>query len=310
MTDTQDHRPSREEEAALVRENRRRIARFVIIFVVTVLLLLTSYRYAIHTRLNDWYLYQAARHTTLVLNKIGHAQLEALHYYGKQNAQEVRATIVAWQSGRDAATAEEIAATPSHPLDAWERWSYRAIESRRIGPPRVNGPRVYFVLRRGVSTEIDALLGEMNAIETDLLLDPSERAERLRPLREALEVLRKRQQAIRTGEKENEEDRSLTFPFILVPECGAIEIMAIFLAAVLAFPASWWKRLVGIVAGLPIMYGVNIFRLSVFAVIGALDKSRVWFNFAHEYVWQAVYIIFVVAVWLIWVEYIVKRKRP
>jgi len=59
------------------------------------------------------------------------------------------------------------------------------------------------------------------------------------------------------------------------------------------------------------MYGVNIFRLTVLAVVGAIDQSdgRIWFSFAHEYVWQAVYIVFVVAVWLLWVEYVVKGRR-
>ena len=124
-----------------------------------------------------------------------------------------------------------------------------------------------------------------------------------------MQELRKQQQALRGQGESGEKDTSLTFPFILIPECGAIEIMAIFLAAVLAFPTVWWKRILGLVAGLPIMYAVNVLRLTVLAIIGAMDESRVWFNFAHEYVWQAVYIIFVVAVWLLWVEYVVKRTR-
>jgi len=63
------------------------------------------------------------------------------------------------------------------------------------------------------------------------------------------------------------------------------------------------------VVGLPIMYGVNIFRLSCLAVIGAINNGGVWFDFSHLYVWQAIYIVFVVAVWLAWVEYVV-RQRP
>ena len=76
----------------------------------------------------------------------------------------------------------------------------------------------------------------------------------------------------------------------------------------MAFPTRWWKRALGLVAGIPLMYLVNIFRLSCLAVIGALDGGGQWFNFAHHYVWQAVYIVFVVAVWLAWVEYVVRRR--
>ncbi len=107
------------------------------------------------------------------------------------------------------------------------------------------------------------------------------------------------------------ERRGSFFIFVVVPECGAIEVMAIFFAGVLAFPTLWWKRLLGIVLGVPVMYAVNVLRLSCLAVIGALDRGGEWFNFAHHFVWQAIYIVFVVAVWLVWVEYIVRlRRRP
>jgi len=152
-------------------------------------------------------------------------------------------------------------------------------------------------------------MGEINGLEDAVLKDPLEKTKRLEALQAELQDLRKQQQALRGQGESGEKDTSLTFPFILIPECGAIEIMAIFLAAVLAFPTVWWKRILGLVAGLPIMYAVNVLRLTVLAIIGAMDESRVWFNFAHEYVWQAVYIIFVVAVWLLWVEYVVKRTR-
>ncbi len=110
----------------------------------------------------------------------------------------------------------------------------------------------------------------------------------------------------------NRDKLGRSFVFIIVPECGAIEVMAIFLAAVIAFPTRWWKRLLGLLVGLPVMYFVNVFRLSCLAVVGALDttKDRWVFDFAHHYVWQTIYIVFVVAVWLLWIEYVVKgRKR-
>ncbi len=308
MTEEQKTMSAPDEEARLRHENRRRIARFVGVFVVTTLALLTSYRYAIHTRLNDWYLFQVAHHTAVALNQIGRAELEPLHY-GRFDPRETRAAIAAWEEGRGAPTAAEIAAAPLEPLSAWERWSYRALDMRHNREPRTNGPRVHFVLREGISTQIDAALGEINGLEDNLLLDPAEKKQHIAALQERLQAMRREQQALRGDERAGAADTSLTFPFILIPECGAIEIMAIFLAAVLAFPTLWRKRLIGLVAGLPIMYGVNVFRLTVLALIGAVDKSRVWFNFAHEYIWQAIYIIFVVAVWLLWVEYIVNRTR-
>ena len=92
------------------------------------------------------------------------------------------------------------------------------------------------------------------------------------------------------------------FTFIVVPSCGAIEVMAIFLSAVLAFPATWRHRAWGMALGLPFMYLVNIVRLVCLACLGAIDQSGAWFNFVHEYVWQAGYVIFVALVWMAWAE--------
>jgi exosortase/archaeosortase family protein len=87
--------------------------------------------------------------------------------------------------------------------------------------------------------------------------------------------------------------------------------MSIFLAAVLAFPTAWPRRLVGAVGGLAVLYGINVLRLATLGYIGAIDDSpgQRWFNFIHEYVWQGIFIVFVVAVWMIWIEFVVKARR-
>lgn len=310
MTDGHDNTNTQVEDIKFARENRKRIIRFVAGFVCIALSLLTSYRYAVHTRFNDQYLFEAAKDTAWILDKIGEAQVEP-YSFGKHNPKEMRATITAWLEGRDGATKEEIAQTDASMLTPWERWSYRALEVRRNPTPRESGPRVQFILRHGIASRIVVLSGEVNALESNHDIGPAKKKEQLAPLQEELRTLREKQRAMRAEEEGAEKDKTLSFSFILVPECGAIEIMAIFLAAVIAFPTIWRKRLIGIIVGTPIMYGVNIFRLTVLAVIGALDSSqgRIWFKFAHEYVWQAVYIVFVVAVWLLWVEYVVKGRR-
>ena len=310
-----------EETHAERRESRRRIAGFVGVFVATMLILLTAYRYAIPTPANDWYLFQVARDTSWVLGKIGHSSVLERRSVRDMTPRQVRATLAAWRAGRDTATAEEIAAAPDGPLSAWEKWAYRARETRRrdaasVNKPQdrrgatvtTNGPSVLFVLKPGISSEIEELQGRLEGIADDPKLDSAEKGRQTAPVQQRLDELRKEQQAGFRGERPADTDKTRQFSFIVISECGAIEVMAIFLAAVLAFPAPWWKRIFGLLVGLPLMYGVNIFRLSVLGVIGALDTKGEWFKFAHEYVWQAVYIVFVVAVWLAWVEYIVRRK--
>jgi len=54
---------------------------------------------------------------------------------------------------------------------------------------------------------------------------------------------------------------------------------------------------------------VNVIRLVCLAFIGAFIRNRYVFNFAHIYVWQTIFILFVVCIWLIWIEKIVKRRK-
>ena len=105
-----------EETHAERRQSRRRIAGFVGVFVTTMLILLTAYRYAIPTPANDWYLFHVARDTSWVLSKIGYKSELEKRSLRELGPQRVRATLAAWHAGRDTATPEEIAAAPNAPL--------------------------------------------------------------------------------------------------------------------------------------------------------------------------------------------------
>ncbi len=125
------------------------------------------------------------------------------------------------------------------------------------------------------------------------------------PLRARIESLQK-ERAEATPEALVKMDKDVDFRFSVVPDCGALPSMAIFVAAMLAFPTRWWKRLVGIAAGLPLLYGINVVRLVCLGLIGAYYEGGPEFDFAHHYVWQGIYIVFVVAIWMVWVEVLVK----
>ena len=168
------------------------------------------------------------------------------------------------------------------------------------------GPRVRFVLTAGLREQIEELEGQL--LDRGKVLDRQSTTRSAKTLRAELESLRQRQQSALTDPEKRKDVLGDRFTFIIVPECGAIEVMAIFLAAVLAFPTGAWKRITGAIVGIPVLYCVNIVRLACLGYIGAVDTTREWFNFTHEYIWQTVYVVFVVAVWLLWVEYVVKRR--
>jgi exosortase/archaeosortase family protein len=125
--------------------------------------------------------------------------------------------------------------------------------------------------------------------------------------------LRKRGPRVDFCHRQGESDASgrasqeVRFSFEVVPDCGALPSITIYLAAVFAFPTTWRRRFAGAVLGLLVLYGINVARLACLAVIGAWDSGGEWFTFSHEYVWQGVYVLCVVVTWLLWMELIVKR---
>lgn len=80
--------------------------------------------------------------------------------------------------------------------------------------------------------------------------------------------------------------------------CNGIEAMLIFLAAVLAFPAPWRARLIGLAIGAVAIQAINLVRVVALFLTGAYFQS--WFNASHTVVWQTVVILFSVLLWILW----------
>lgn len=273
--------------------------RFILVFAAITLGLLAGYRYAIGTSANDWYLFQVARHTAVVLDVIGYrADLEKTTGSGLRPA-VVRAAL---RGEEPVPPATKTDAEP--PLSPWEIWQYRARQDRNDpGSTRVLGPQVLFVLTPGLQHEVAALERRLAALDQE----DAGTSERASDLEDRIQTLRQDQAAGLADPARRREQQGRFFSFIVIPECGAIEVMVIFLAAVIAFPTRWSVRLWGLGLGLPILYGVNILRLACLAIIGAIDRTGQWFEFFHHYVWQAGYVLFVAILWMAWVELGVRR---
>ena len=259
--------------------------RFVVAFVLLVLPFFAAYRFSLDTPANDWYLFQGARHTAWILDFVGYrAELEK-SARANLTASEVRAAL---------GQPEPASRASAPPLTPWETWQYRA-RAQRKNPDksRIVGPQVVFVLRPGLEHELEAL----EARRDDARGNPGADA-----LNARIRELRTTQAAGMADPELRRSQQGLFYSFYVIPECGAIEVMAIFLAAVLAFPTGWRARAWGLGLGLPVLYVVNLLRLSCLACIGALDAGGAWFAFFHEYVWQAVYVVFVVILWMVWVD--------
>ena len=169
-----------------------------------------------------------------------------------------------------------------------------------------SGPLVHVVWSGGTQGAIEDAQLALARVTTNPDLSHADRQQRSGDL---LIRIRELEETLSSQRRENapvEVIEGRRFRFTVIPECGAIETMAIYIAAILGFPALMWKRLAGIVLGIPLLYAVNIFRLSCLGLIGAWFDTAV-FDFAHHYVWQAIYLVFVVVVWLLWMELFVRR---
>ena len=80
--------------------------------------------------------------------------------------------------------------------------------------------------------------------------------------------------------------------------CNGVEATLVLAAAMLAFPAPWQKKLVGLAAGIVAVQGLNIIRVISLFYLGQWNY-RV-FEWAHLYVWQALIMLDVLVVWLVW----------
>jgi exosortase H (IPTLxxWG-CTERM-specific) len=96
--------------------------------------------------------------------------------------------------------------------------------------------------------------------------------------------------------------RSTTNGFAVSIEagCNGVEATIVLVAAMLAFPAPWKHKLLGLAAGIVAVQGLNIVRVISLFYLGQWDRDV--FEWAHLYVWQALIMLDVLVVWLVWVR--------
>src|SRR5208282_2249176 len=82
--------------------------------------------------------------------------------------------------------------------------------------------------------------------------------------------------------------------------CNGVEASIVLVAAMLAFPAPWKRKLLGLAIGIVAVQGLNIVRVISLFYLGQWSFDL--FEFAHQYVWQALIMLDVLVVWLLWVR--------
>ena len=83
--------------------------------------------------------------------------------------------------------------------------------------------------------------------------------------------------------------------------CEGLQVCTLLTAAILAFPAPWKKKLVGIVAGNLWLQGWNIMRIATLVVVGGLYEPA--FEPTHVYVWPTILVAVCLATWMAWARW-------
>ena len=90
--------------------------------------------------------------------------------------------------------------------------------------------------------------------------------------------------------------------------CNGLETIYIFFAGVLAFPAPWKKKLWGLVLGFFAIQLLNTVRIVSLFYIGVFFPKH--FEDSHIVIWQAIVILFGVALFLFWADRYARPSRP
>jgi len=82
--------------------------------------------------------------------------------------------------------------------------------------------------------------------------------------------------------------------------CNGVEAAIVLISAMLAFPAPWKHRAIGILAGLLAVQLLNVVRVISLFYLGQWSTRA--FEWAHLYVWQGLIMLDVLIVWLVWIR--------
>jgi exosortase H (IPTLxxWG-CTERM-specific) len=93
---------------------------------------------------------------------------------------------------------------------------------------------------------------------------------------------------------------STGFGVSIEPGCNGVEACIVLFAALVAYPATWKYRAWGFAIGFVAVQALNVVRVVSLFYLGQWNDAV--FRVFHEYLWQALIMIDVLVVWLLWVR--------
>jgi exosortase H (IPTLxxWG-CTERM-specific) len=101
--------------------------------------------------------------------------------------------------------------------------------------------------------------------------------------------------------------RSPRFAVTIYNGCNGLITSLIFVSGVLAFPARWWAKAVGVLGGLVAIQVINLVRIVSLFYIGIYLPQL--FNSSHIFIWQSLVILAGVTLWIVWAHWLAAPPR-
>ncbi len=83
--------------------------------------------------------------------------------------------------------------------------------------------------------------------------------------------------------------------------CNGVEAAIVLISAILAFPSPWKYKLWGIFLGFLTIQILNLIRIITLFYIGQWNQT--YFEWAHLYIWEALIMLDVLIMFLVWLRY-------
>jgi len=96
------------------------------------------------------------------------------------------------------------------------------------------------------------------------------------------------------------------FSIVISRGCDAIQEIALFTSAVLAFNSGWRAKVIGLAAGIVFLFVMNIVRIVSLFLCGVYYPGI--FDTMHVEIWPTIFIILAIVLWLLWLRFIALPK--
>jgi exosortase H (IPTLxxWG-CTERM-specific) len=101
-------------------------------------------------------------------------------------------------------------------------------------------------------------------------------------------------------------DSQSGFAVSIQPGCNGIEAIIVLIAAILAYPSPKEAKFYGIILGFIAIQSLNVIRIISLFYLGQWNQTV--FEWAHQYVWQALIMLDVLLVFIIWLRVLKKNQ--